>query len=92
MTLTKGRNLGSDLLTLEKELHDLRHDRRGTLVELRRRQVRDRVRHREELEVRKTPGSSHGLAGDFENVRNDRGGRHAVLFKYYAVEHTARAA
>ena len=86
------RTATSVFLTVQKEPHNLRYDRSGTLIELRGRQVRDRMRHREELEIRKTPASRHCVAGHFEHVGDDRCGGNAVLFENYAVEHTARAA
>lgn len=80
------------LLTFQQERDNLRHDRSGTLIELRSRQVRDRMGHREKTKIRQAPGARHGAAGYFEHVRHDRGGGNAVLFENYAVEHTARAA
>jgi hypothetical protein len=79
-------------LTFKQKLHHFRHDGGGTLIEFRRRQVGDGVGHREEAKIRKTPGAGHSATGGFENVRDDRSGRNPVLFKHYAVEHTARAA
>ncbi len=79
-------------LAFQQKLDDLGHDRGGALIEFCRREVRDRVRHHEEAKIRNAPAPGHRPAGHFEHVRDDRCRRNAVLFKYYAVEHTARAA
>ena len=79
-------------LAFQQELDDFGHDRGGALIELRRREVRDRMRHHEEAKIGNAPAPGHRPAGHLEHVRDDRGRRNAVLFKYYAVEHTARAA
>jgi hypothetical protein len=79
-------------LAFQQELHHFRHDSGGPLIELRSRQVRDGMRHREEPKIRKAPGASHRAAGYLEHVRDDRSRGNAVLFENYAVEHTARAA
>jgi hypothetical protein len=80
------------LLSLEQQPNDLRDNRSSAVVELRGRQVRDRVRHGEKFEVGKTPRSGHRTSGHLEHISHYRSGRDAVLFKHYAVEHTARAA
>src|SRR5690349_813574 len=83
---------GSALLPFEKKLHDLRHDGSGALIELRGRQVRNRMRHGQELEIRETPRARHRCASRLEHVRDDRCGRYAVLFEHDAVEDTPRRA
>ena len=82
----------SGALTLQQQPDDLRNDRCGALIELCRRQICDGMRHRQEAKIRQTPGARHRAARDLENVGDDRRRGNAVLFKYYAVEHTARAA
>src|SRR6185503_228178 len=82
----------SRLLSLEQQLHHLRRDFRGALIELRIGQVGDRVRHLQELEVRQPPRAGHGLAGCPEDVRDEGRRRNAVLFENDTVEHTARRA
>jgi hypothetical protein len=86
------KRAASGLLALQKKPHNIGHDRGGALIELRRGQVRDRMGHREELKIRKTPRACHCLPGYFEHIGDDRCGGNAVLFKNDAVEHTARAA
>ena len=82
----------SALLSFQQKAHDLGNDRGGAAVELVRREVRDRVRHRDEFEVRQTPRARHRRAGRLEHVRDDRCGRYAVLFEHDAVEDTPRRA
>ena len=77
-------------LAFEEELNDFRRDRAGSLIELRVGQIRDRVLHHEEPELRQAPRARHRLAGGGEHVRDDRGRRYTVLFEHYAVEDTPR--
>jgi hypothetical protein len=86
------KSAASGLLALQKKAHNVGHDRGSALIELRRGQVRDRMGHREELKIRKTPRACHCVAGYFEHIGDDRCRRNAMLFKNDAVEHTARAA
>lgn len=79
-------------LALQQKPRYLGRDRTCALIEFRRREVCDRVLHHEEAKFRNAPAPRHGAAGQLEHVRDDRRRRNAVLFKYYAVEHTARAA
>ena len=62
------------------------------LIELLRREIRDGVRHFQKAETFQTPGARHRVAGGTKHVRDDRSRGNTLLFKYDAVEHTARAA
>ena len=79
-------------LTLEQQPHDFGHDFTRALIELLAAQIRDRMRHVEEAEILESPRACHRVAGADKYVGDNRRRRHAVLFEYYAVEHTARAA
>ena len=79
-------------LTLEQKPHDLGNDRRGALIELCGRQVRDRVRHREKSKIGQAPRARHSPSRYREDVGDDRRRWNAMLFENDAVEHTARAA
>src|SRR5262249_61627664 len=67
------------VLSLQQELRDFGRDLARALVELRLGEVRDRVRHHQELVGRYAPLLSHGTRGLLEDVRDDRGRRHRVL-------------
>src|SRR5258706_3710528 len=79
-------------LTLEQQPHNFRHDFARRPIELLAGQIRDRMRHIEKAEILESPRACHRIAGADKYVGDDRRRRHAVLFEYYAVEHTARAA
>ena len=79
-------------LTFQQKLHHLRHDSSSPLIELRRRQVCDRMRHRNEFEIGQAPCARHRRARRLENVRNNGRRRYAVLFEHDAVEDTPRRA
>src|SRR5713101_4471313 len=80
------------LLALEEQLDDLRRDFARPLVQLGVRQVRDRMRQREELVVRQAPGLRHRMARALEDVGDNGCGGNADLLEQDSVEHTARRA
>src|SRR5262245_608508 len=80
------------LLPFEQDLHDLRHDRAGALVQLVVREVGDRMLHAQVFIIGQAPGLGHRPAGRVKHIGDNRGRWNAVLFKQNTVEHTARAA
>ena len=80
------------VLAFEQQLDYLRRNFPRALIELRFGEIGNRVRHGEEFKILQSPRACHRLAGSHEHIRDDRCRRHTLLFKHYAVEHTARAA
>jgi hypothetical protein len=79
------------LLPFEQELHNLRHDSTGALIQLVLREVGNRMLHTQILIVGETPGLGHRPSSRFKYIGNNRRGWNTVLFKQNTVEHTARA-
>ena len=79
-------------LTFQQQLDDLRRDIARAAIEFFIREVGNRMRHGKEFEILEAPRAGHRLAGTHEYVGDDGCRRYTVLFEYYAVEHTARAA
>src|SRR5438093_4538760 len=80
------------LLPLQQELHNLRHDVTGSLLQLVLREVSNRMLYTQIFIVGKAPGLRHGPPRRFKHIGDNRGRWNAVLFKQNTVEHTARAA
>jgi len=80
------------LLPFEQELHNLRHDRTGALIQFVLREVGNRMLHAQIFIVGEAPGLSHRPSRRFKHVGNNRRRWNTVLFKQNTVEHTARAA
>jgi len=79
-------------LSFEQQFDDLWCDVARSLVELFTGEISNWMRHRKKPELLQSPRARHGLTGPHEDIRDDGRRRNALLFEYYAVEHTARAA
>jgi len=79
-------------LAFEQELGHFGRNLLRALVELRGREISDRMRHFQKTEFRQTPTASHCPSGGFEHVRDNGRRGNTMLFEYYAVEDTPRAA
>jgi hypothetical protein len=79
-------------LTFEQQFGHFGCDLFRALVQLRIREIGDRMGHGQEAKSAESPGARHRAAGSLEYVGDDRCRGYAMLFKYDTVEHTARAA
>src|SRR5712691_13059730 len=80
------------LLPLKQELHNLRHNVTGPLVQFVLREISNRMLHTQIFIIGQAPGLRHSPSSRLKHI-GDKGGRwNAVLFKQNTVEHTARAA
>jgi hypothetical protein len=79
-------------LPLQEELDHLRGDLLRALIQLRIREIGNGMGHGQELIIRMSPCLGHRSACLGEDIRDNGGSRHAILFKKNPVEHTARTA
>jgi len=80
------------LLPFEQELHNLRHDSMGALVQLVLREIGNGMLHTQIFIVGEAPCLGHRPSSRVKHIGNNRRGWNTVLFKQNTVEHTARAA
>ena len=80
------------LLPFEQELHNLRHDSMGPLVQLVLREIGNGMLHAQIFIVGQAPGLGHRPSSRVKYIGNNRRCWNTVLFKQNTVEHTARAA
>src|SRR5690242_19859261 len=79
-------------LAFEQQLYNLGHYSACALIEFARGQIRYWMRHRQKTEFMQAPRARHRAPRGSEDIGDDGSRGNALLFEYYAVEHTARAA